>query len=43
MCVSELLACQMLEYMREIIGVMAKRDRGGSTAEGDCIIPTIFF
>lgn len=27
----------------EIIGEVAKRDGGGSTAEGNCIIPTILF
>lgn len=35
-------AC-LTEYKREIIGVLAKRDDGGSTAEDDCIIPTILF
>lgn len=43
MCVLGLLACQMLEYMTEIIGMVAKKDGGGSTAEGDCFIPTILF
>lgn len=43
MCILGMLAFQMLEYMKEIIGMVATKDGGGSTAEGDCFIPTILF